>query len=378
MKGASVKPTERTLSWWPVLLLAALVCGISGCAARRVSVPAGAGIVNPPGTRAENIERLTRLHERRAAEGNDGEYVLGPGDVITLRAFDFEELNRQVRVDGNGTIALPLLETVPVGGRTVSAVQGDLTQRLGQYMYDPHVSVFVEEYRSQQVAVVGAVQRPGLVTLTGQHSSVLDAISAAGGMTSTAAGRIYLIPGEGRARADMNSVVDALQPGQGPAGHADLTAMAGQDFSDAMPLMLDSKEVPQGVETFFYSLPVRAGDVIMVQSSGDFIIEGWVAKPGTYPLRSGLTLRGALATAGGLAFPAKTSRVRIYRLAPGGETHRQEVNYSDIVAQRAPDVFVHEGDVIEVASSSVKLVPYGVYKMVTELVRFGAGIRMVP
>ena len=42
-------------------------------------------------------------------------------------------------------------------------MQQELTTRVGQFMYQPHVDVFVEEYSSQQIAVVGAVQRPGLV-----------------------------------------------------------------------------------------------------------------------------------------------------------------------------------------------------------------------
>ena len=375
MKAASVKPT----TWLMAVLVAILICSVSGCSARKVAVAQGHGVVpNPPATRTENLERLAALHKRRAVEGNNQEYILGSGDVLALRAFGFDELNRRVRVDGDGTITLPLLETVSVGGRTISAVQKDLTERLAGYMYDPHVSVFVDEYRSHQVAVVGAVSKPGLVTLTSQESSVLDALSAAGGVTAGHSGRIYLIPGEGRARIDMNALADQLNRDKALAQDAHLTPAQLASLNDAMPLMLDINQVPKGVESLFFSLPVRAGDVIMVPSSGQFIIDGWVEKPGTYPLRPGLTLRGALATAGGLAFPAKTDSVKIHRLGANGETELQVVSYNDITARRSPDVFIHEGDVIEVATSSTKVVPYTVWKMASELVRFGAGIRFVP
>jgi len=370
MKAALVRPTH----WLIAVLVAVLVCSVSGCSVRKVAVAQENGVIpNPPATRTENLERLAELHSRRAIEGNDQEYILGPGDVLALRAFGFEELNRQVRVDGDGTITLPLLETVSVGGRSISAVQKDLTERLGGYMYDPHVSVFVDEYRSHQVAVIGAVSNPGLVTLTSGNSSVLDAISAAGGMTQNSAGRIYLIPGEGRAHLDINALADQLN---GDDADPTPTQLAG--LNAATPLMLDTKQVPQGVESLFFNLPVRAGDVIMVPSSGHFIIDGWVEKPGTYPLRPGLTLRGALATAGGLSFPAKTDTVLIHRLGSNGKTEQQVVNYSDITARRSPDVFIHEGDVIEVATSSTKVVPYTMWKLGSELVRFGAGIRFVP
>jgi protein involved in polysaccharide export with SLBB domain len=197
-------------------------------------------------------------------------------------------------------------------------------------------------------------------------------------MTAGSAGRIYLIPGEGRGRADMNFGTDRLEKGGALNGDADPKTANGGSLDDVMPLMLDSNQGPQGVESFFFNLPVRPGDVIMVPSNGQFIIEGWVEKPGTYPVQPGLTLRGALATAGGLSFPAKTGSVRIHRLAPTGETERHVINYSTVLAQRAPDVFIHEGDVIEVPTSLAKFVPYSVYKLTSELVRFGAGIRLVP
>jgi polysaccharide export outer membrane protein len=228
-------------------------------------------------------------------------------------------------------------------------------------MYDPHVTVFVREYRSQQVAVMGAVENPGLVSLTRRDATVLDAISEAGGMTAGARGRIYLMPAEERQEVDPDPLRNVLRK-----------------IRDGMPIMLDTKEVPQGVERFFFSLPVRGGDVIMIPNSGQFIVEGWVGRPGTYPLQPGLRLRGALATAGGLRFPANPKRVRIYRLTPNGDTEMQEVNYKDVVAQRAVDTFIHEGDVIEVASSAPKLVPYGVYRLVTDLIRVGARIPLIP
>jgi protein involved in polysaccharide export with SLBB domain len=176
----------------------------------------------------------------------------------------------------------------------------------------------------------------------------------------------------------MNSIVNELGQGGTAAGDAHFPVTAGEEVSGVMPLMLDSNQVPQGVESFFFSLPVRAGDVIMVPNSGHFIIDGWVEKPGTYPLRPGLTLRGALATAGGLSFPANTTSVKIHRLAAGGEAERLAVSYRAIEKQREPDVFIHEGDVIQVGTSATKFVPYTVYKLASELIRFGAGIRLVP
>lgn len=324
-----------------------------------------AGIPSAPLVPPRNLERVNTLHQQRVAKQTKGDYVIGEGDVLSLRAFDFEEMNQRVRVDGNGAITLPLLNSVQVAGRTVAQVQDDLTRRLGAYMFSPHITVFVDEYRSQQVAVLGAVMRPGLVSQSGDSSTVRDAISSAGGMTTDAGSRIYLIPAEARGTGDVQTVAAGLRQGDANAdslGHG---------------IMVDTNEADPAAQQAFFSMPVHGGDVIVVPSSGHFVVDGWVAKPGTYPLRAGLTLRGALATAGGLSFPA-SQRVRIHAPATNGNTPLREVNYADVLAQRTPDVFIHQGDVIQVASSPFKLVPYAFYKVVVDLVKVGAGIKVVP
>jgi hypothetical protein len=89
-------------------------------------------------------------------------------------------------------------------------------------------------------------------------------------------------------------------------------------------------------------------------------------------------LRGALAIAGGLSFPAETGAIRIYRGQATGKPETHVINYNDIDAQRAPDFPIQEGDVIEVATSTAKIVPYGIYKTVTELIHVGARVPLIP
>jgi polysaccharide export outer membrane protein len=334
----------------------AVSCVLLGCSAgSRAHLAAGPTAVAPRGS----DERLARLARERRGSKSEADYVLGQGDLISIKAYDLAEMDQRVRVAGDGTITLPLLNTVPVADRTLSEVQRDLTKRLGAFMYDPHVTVFIEEYRSQQVAVEGAVNRPGLVSQTVPNATVRDVISAAGGPTPEAGTRIFLIP------ADASLGAAAAN---GVGGDERLTS----------GIMVDTAESDEQTKSAFFSLPVRSGDVLVVPGAGKFIADGWVAKPGTYPLTKGLTLRGALATAGGLTFPAESDRIAIYRPGEDGLVGVREVNFSDIEAMRAPDVFIHDGDVIKVASSKAKLVPYGAYKIITDLVKVGAGIRVVP
>jgi polysaccharide biosynthesis/export protein len=341
---------------------------VLGCAHRAPTVPptvaptAGGLAITAAPLPAQNQARLTRLTDQRRAQQAQGDYVLGEGDLLSVRAYDLDDLNQRVRVENDGSVTLPLLNKVSVAGRTVSEVQSDLTKKLGTFMFSPHVTVFVEEYRSQQVAVEGAVQKPGLVSQTVRNATVRDVLSAAGGTTPEAGSRLYLIPAETRVYTEAKTL-----PG-------------GEDTADtdhrAEAVMVDTAESDATTQRAFFTMPVRSGDVIVVPANGKFIADGWVEKPGTYPLTSGLTLRGALATAGGLAFPAKKGSVHIYQAGVNGQTSVRDVNYADIEAMKAPDVIIHDGDVVQVESSAVKLVPYGFYKLVTDLIR--VGMRVTP
>src|SRR5881628_1590540 len=108
--GLRMKRRESKLPWGRAAA-GAVLCTVVGCAHRPVAVPPLAGQApKPQVSRSENLERLIRVYNQRTAAAGDGDYVLGPGDVLEIRAFDLEEMNQQrVRVDGDGTITLPLL-----------------------------------------------------------------------------------------------------------------------------------------------------------------------------------------------------------------------------------------------------------------------------
>lgn len=372
----SSRRVQRLVVALPILVLAACAPRPStstmavGAHTTTTTTMVDAGTAAAPPAGAADLGRLTALHTQRThagASGGGSEYVLGPGDVLTVRAWDLDSLNQKVRVDGDGNVTLPLLESVPVAGHTVAEVQRDLTTRLGNFMYEPHVDVFVEEYRSQQVAVLGAVQKPGLVNQTNRDGTVLDAISAAGGTLPEASSRLYLIPVESRVTGG-----GATAPLTG-ATDADAALAAG-----GAPIAVDTRAVTPEAQRLLYTLPVRGGDVIVVPRAGHFVVEGWVEKPGTYAAEPGITLRGAIASAGGVSFPADTGHVRVIRSGPNGAAQVRDVDYAAVTSQRTQDVFIEDGDVIEVASAKEKLVPYGMYKAVTDLFRIGAGIRVAP
>jgi polysaccharide export outer membrane protein len=90
-----------------------------------------------------------------------------------------------VRVAPDGVVTLPLVGAVPVAGQTVRAIEELLRDRYNTYIYEPHVTVRVEEFRRLRVSVLGYVQRPGFYQLEGQ-GTLLEALSVAGGLDERA------------------------------------------------------------------------------------------------------------------------------------------------------------------------------------------------
>src|SRR6202043_1842512 len=93
-------------------------------------------------------------------------------------------------------IELPLVGALQAGGMTEEQLEAELDQKLNNLMYNPQAAVYVNEYHNREVAVIGAVNHPGLVLLDSPSETILDVLTQAGGLASTAADEIILIPVE--------------------------------------------------------------------------------------------------------------------------------------------------------------------------------------
>lgn len=105
---------------------------------------------------------------------------LGPGDVFEVRVYGEEDLSGSYRVGSDGTINFPLVGKVEAEGRTAGEVSDAISQRLTKYIKNPSVSVFVKEYTSKRVYVLGQVQRPGTFPFE-DGMNIIQAITLAGG-----------------------------------------------------------------------------------------------------------------------------------------------------------------------------------------------------
>jgi polysaccharide export outer membrane protein len=116
----------------------------------------------------------------------DTAYKIGPLDVLEVSVFQVPELSKSVQVAATGTVNLPLVNEIPVSGKTAQQVERDLTAKLGaKYLQKPQVTVYVKEYNSQRVTVEGAVKKPGVYPIRSK-SSLLQFIAMAEGLDAAA------------------------------------------------------------------------------------------------------------------------------------------------------------------------------------------------
>jgi len=312
--------------------------------------------------------RVAALYRARTGPGA-GDYCLGPGDLLTVNVFGWDAMkDLQVRVSSTGAVTLPLVGDVPAAGRTENDLRVAIEQKLRNgYMRDPHVSVFVQRFQSQQVSVTGAVSRPGLYSLTRDSRTIYDLLSQAGGLTEQAGGRVVFSPAEG------TRCEGALHPGPSAAFGVQQASTGAPVAAALAPIEFDlDAPVPAG-QSSPLMLPVVGGDSIVV-TRGRFMVDGWVAKPGLYTFTPGMTAYGAMSVAGGVLYPASLGHTQIIRSRRDGSKELLEVDLGKVGNGEGQDVALHEGDVVYFPASAVRMVPYSVYWVFNNLFRVGAGI----
>lgn len=151
--------------------------------------------------------------------------TLGPGDTFEVTVYDEKDLSGRYRVADDGSINFPLVGAIVVGGRGTTSVAKSIEDalRTKNILRNPNVSIFVLEYASKRINVVGAVQHPGSLPWTA-GMGVIQAISVAGGFTSLAAANDTIVTRREAGRPKRYKVsVRRITEGQ----EADFTLEAG-------------------------------------------------------------------------------------------------------------------------------------------------------
>jgi polysaccharide biosynthesis/export protein len=116
---------------------------------------------------------------------DDGDYKIGPEDVLDISVWKNQELSRTVPVRPDGKVSLPLVNDIQAAGLTPSRLRQELTRRLSEFVPSPEVAVIVREVHSAKVSVVGAVRSPGRYEVR-SPATVLELIALAQGFTDFA------------------------------------------------------------------------------------------------------------------------------------------------------------------------------------------------
>src|SRR5439155_2685270 len=323
--------------------------------------PAPSSLASPLADKSD-FDKLVSLWQIRSQEKAATDYPVGVGDVIEISVPAIEELrSRTVRISGDGTIALPFIGKIEVAGLTEEELQQKLVERLKEYMYSPRVIVFVKEYRSRQVAVLGSVTRPGVYSISTGADTLLDVLSQAGGIAPGADPKIYLIPAEPAEKARGIQIASSLPQ--------NILQQAPLILKRTEPILIDLKQLSFGGNQQYLSLQVRPGDVIMVPGGGQVLVEGWVEKPGAYPVSPGLTVAGVVVQAGGPMFPADVNAVKVIRPDKGGSKSFIVADLRKIKHGEASDITLQSGDIVEVSAQTSKLIPYGLYGFFSTLIK---------
>jgi len=235
---------------------------------------------------------------------------LGPQDAITIHIDEDPTLGGPSTVGDDGTIRVPYVGSVPVGGLSPDAAARRAEQALrdGKFFVNPHVTITVTQSLSQRVSVLGEVKTPGRYPVDAK-TSIVDLIAQAGGFTELSADVIYV------SRTDT-------------AGNVKKFAVNMRGLNDPKNTM------PEQV--------LRGGDSVFVPRADQFFILGEVQKPAMYKLEPNMTVLQAISVAGGVTLKGSDRRVEIKR--PGK-------NGTDQVVKAKANDLVQPGDVIRVKES---------------------------
>lgn len=209
------------------------------------------------------------------------DYALGAGDSVRIQVFQNPDLTVEARVSEGGVISYPLLGALRIGGLSPTSVERLIAQRLkdGNFLQNPQVTVNVLQFRSQQVSVLGNVNKPGRYPLETTGMRLSEVLSLAGGIAPAGADEVVLITQrDGKPQRLEIDLVDLFASG-------DVT----RD-----PVL-------------------GAGDVLYVNRAPNFYIYGQVQRPGMYPLDRGMSLAQAIAKGGGLTLRGSDRGVRVHR-----------------------------------------------------------------
>ena len=238
------------------------------------------------------------------------DYVVGPGDQLTIQLYGTQNRTLRLTVGRDGRISFPELGPINVGGQSFSRVSASVESRVRTQMTGVRASVSVGDTRSIRVFVLGEAKYPGSYPISGL-GTVTTALFASGGIKAIGSLRDIQLKRQGAVvrRVDLYDLL-----------------LRGDSSNDAK---------------------LQPGDVIFIPPVGPTVsIEGEARRPAIYELKDESQVADILQLAGGLTPEADTARVTLGRI---DEQHRRVIVNVDVGTADGRSQRLRTGDVVRVA-----------------------------
>jgi polysaccharide export outer membrane protein len=333
--------TSCTLKYPPVALCLRLRASIvfSVCAALSACAgapPAAQGVTTPAVTSSAVVsadQKTLPAGQQLARPDTSAQapYQLGPDDIISISVYMHPELSEPMQgvasglggvlVTSDGTVSLPLVGNINVGGLTIGDAQQKINTAYAAYVNDPNVTIQLVAAQSLRYYLLGAFSSPG-VKYPGHALSLLDALSLGGSVDFTNADlyQAYVVQNSQKLPVDFHALL----------AEGDLTQ----------------------------NITLASGDTVVIPaaSAEDAFVFGAVGKPGAVPFQSGaLSLPQALSVADldlQNYTTAELSQVRVIR-SHGASADFMIVDVAKILRGEAVPFALQPGDIVFVPPNGV-------------------------
>lgn len=242
-----------------------------------------------------------------------GDYLIGPGDTLSITTWGSLNIRHELTVDRNGEITIPKVGAVKVWGVPFDQAKSVINKAVSQYFKNYEINVTLGKLRTIQVFVVGEVEFPGSYPVS-SLSTVINALAAAGGPSKNGSLRSIKISRSGKPPVDVD-LYDVL--------------LSGDRSND---------------------IRLQNGDTVFVPVIGHVAaVAGEVKRPAIYEIKGNTTLENALAMAGGVTANGNLSNIQVERFAENKSKVIVDYKYNNgRFATTASDNWIHDRDMIKV------------------------------
>jgi polysaccharide biosynthesis/export protein len=190
--------------------------------------------------------------------GQAEEYILQPGDVISISVVEHPEFSGKHKIRPDGRINYPVIGEIDVASLTCAQLVKIMQGKLSSYVNNPVVSVSIEEYYSNKIYIIGAVRQPGQYQIF-EPIDILKAVAMCGGLQNLRIKTIRII------RADGNVVAVDTKTLWGNEGKRDTKKYVLYP-GDTM-YVPESFEIPWGIITTVLTIIILSMQIVIYSNS---------------------------------------------------------------------------------------------------------------